>query len=199
MANDMQAFRMTCTGTRPLLVHNVRLASPMNPYAKALKALNSKRSKTDEDRVAIAKVEFEGSLYFDEEIGPYLPGGNLLASITEGAKIKRAGRKVERGVTVVEFELPLVYKGPRDLAGLWGNGESEYVDIRPVTVQSSKVDRCRPIFRDWLIEATVVVDKSAIDIDEFKEVAGLAGKMAGLGDYRKQFGRYAVELEETTL
>jgi hypothetical protein len=38
-------LRMTCTGTRPLLMHNVRLASPLDPYAKRLKALNSKKVK----------------------------------------------------------------------------------------------------------------------------------------------------------
>lgn len=192
----VREVRMVCTGTRPLLLHNVQLASPLNPYAKRLKTLNSKRVKTDEDRIAMARVEFEGSLYFEEGIGPYLPGANLLASLIEGAKIKRAGRKVERGVVVKDFQCPLIYRGPRDIEGLWGGGESEYVDIRPVTVTTSKVDRCRPIFREWAIEAVVLVDEGAIDYEEFVEVAHLAGRMAGLGDYRRVYGRYEVELTE---
>lgn len=192
----MKSVKIVCTGTRPLMVHNVRLASPMNPYARELKKLNSKRVKTDEDRLAMAKVEFEGGLYYDEEIGPYLPGANLLASLIEGGKVKRAGKKIERSVQVVEFELPLIYRGPRDIEGLWGNGESEFVDIRPVTVTTSKVDRCRPIFRNWAIEATLLVDEGGMNYDEFAEVAKLAGAMAGLGDYRRQFGRYDVSLSE---
>src|SRR5512144_1137486 len=109
--------RIVCTGTKPLLLHNVQLASPLNPYAKELKSLNSKRVKTDEDRLAIARVEFEGSLYFEDGVGPYIPGQNVLASLIEGAKITRSGKKVERGVTVESFQCPLIYDGPRTVEG----------------------------------------------------------------------------------
>lgn len=192
----MKKYQLTGTGTRPLLLHNVRLASPMNPYAKRLKALNSKRVKTDEDRLAMARVEFEGGLYFDEALGPYIPGPNVLACLIEGAKIKRWGRKVERGVQVMDFAIPLIYQGPRDIDGLWGGGESEFVDIRPVTVQTSKVDRCRPIFHDWVFETEVLLDESALDPDDFAEVVKLAGSMAGLGDYRRAYGRFDAGLIE---
>lgn len=188
--------RMTCTGTRPLLLHNVRLASPLNPFAKRLKALNSKRNKTDEDRLEIARVEFEGSLYYDEQLGPYIPGQNLFRSLIGGARLIKAGKKIERGVVIADFMLPLVYQGPRDVEGLWGGGESEHVDIRPVTVQRNKVDRCRPIFRDWLIEAEVIVDPKVIEAEEFSEVARLAGELEGLGDFRTMFGRFEAQVVE---
>ena len=107
--------RLTGTGTRPLLVHNVRLASPLNAYAKRLKSLNSKRVKTDEDRLEIARTEWEGSLYHDEELGPYVPGPNLFASLIGGARLLKAGKKVERGVSVTDLYMPLLYRGPRDI------------------------------------------------------------------------------------
>lgn len=187
---------MLCTGTTPLLMHNVQLASPLNPYAKELKRINGKRSKTDEDRFAVARVEFEGGMYFEEGIGPYLPGPNVKASLIEGAKVKRMGVKIKRGVTVTDFKCPLIYQGPRTVEALWGDGKSEFVDMRPVTVQTSKVDRCRPYFRDWKIEATVLLDEGALDYSDFEEIAMLAGAMAGLGDYRSVYGRYSVELTE---
>lgn len=193
----MKRVTMTCVGTRPILLHNVRLASPLNPYAKRLKALNSNRSKTDEDRIEIARVEFEGSLYYDNELGPYIPGENVTACLVEGAKIKRGGKKIERGVQVMSFQCPLLYDGPRTIEGLWNGGESEFIDIRPVTVQTSKVDRCRPIFRNWVIEVDLVVDEGVLDFAEFKTHAEQAGKYAGLGDYRKAFGRFEVSFEVT--
>lgn len=187
---------MTCTGTRPLLLHNVQLASPMNPFSKKLKALSSKRVKTDEDRIEIARVEFEGSLYFDPDLGPYIPGQNLLRSLIGGARLIKAGKKIERGVVIADFQLPLVYSGPRDVEGLWGDGESEFVDIRPVSVQRNKVDRCRPIFRNWLVEADIVIDPKAIEYGEFCEVARLAGEMEGLGDFRTMYGRFDAQVSE---
>ncbi|MEO3922661.1 hypothetical protein ABGB07_02080 [Micromonosporaceae bacterium B7E4] len=187
--------RLTGKGTRPLLMHNVRLASPLNAYAKQLKALNSKRVKTDEDRLAVARVEFEGSLYFDDEVGPYVPGPNLLASLVEGGRLTKAGKKIERGVNVDDLIMPLIYRGPRDVESLWGGGESEYVDLRTVVVQRNKVDRCRPIFREWAFEAEILLDPAVIDLAEFTDVARNAGGMAGIGDYRRMYGRYSVEIE----
>lgn len=187
--------RLTATGTRPVIFHNVQLASPLNPYAKRLKQLNSKRVKTDDDRLEIAKVEWEASLYFDKEIGPYIPGPNVFRSLINGARITKAGKKIERGVLVNDLVMPLLYRGPRDLAGLWGDGESEYVDVRTVVVQRNKVDRCRPIFRDWKFEAEVILDPKIIDFDEFAAVAQDAGAMEGIGDYRLMYGRYSVEVE----
>lgn len=182
--------RLTGTGTRPLLVHNVRLASPLNAYAKRLKALNSKRVKTDEDRLEIARVEWEGSLYHDEELGPYVPGPNLFASLIGGARLLKAGKKIERGVSVTDLYMPLLYRGPRDIEALWGNGESEFVDLRTVVVQRAKVDRCRPVFRDWSFEAEILLDPSVIELDEFVQVCQNAGQFEGLGDYRRMYGRY---------
>lgn len=189
-------LRLTAKGTRPLLMHNVRLASPLNPYAKQLKTLNSKRSKTDEDRLAIARVEFEGSLYWDAEVGPYMPGPNLLASLVEGGRLTKAGKRVERGVNVDDLVMPLVYRGPRDVDGLWGEGESEFVDLRTVVIVRAKIDRCRPIFREWAFEADILLDESVMDPEEFAEVARNAGAMAGVGDYRRMYGRYSAEIEQ---
>lgn len=187
--------RLVGTGTRPLLMHNVRLASPLNAYAKKLKALNSKRVKTDEDRLEIARVEWEGGLYFDEAVGPYIPGANLFASLIEGARLLKAGKKIERGLSVTELVLPLIYRGPRDINSLWGNGESEHVDMQMAKVQTSRVERCRAIFREWSFEAELLLDPSIIEFAEFEAVANNAGAFSGLGDYRKLYGRYSVQVQ----
>jgi hypothetical protein len=173
-------------------MHNVQLASPLNAYAKRLKAMNAKRVKTDEDRLEIARVEWEGSLYFEPEIGPFIPGANMFRSLINGARLTKAGKKIERGVMVTELVLPLIYKGPRDIPTLWGKGESEYVDVRTVVIQRSKIDRCRPVFRQWAFEADCLIDPKVIDFDEFAEVAANAGEMEGIGDYRLMYGRYSV-------
>jgi hypothetical protein len=188
-------LRLTCTGTRPLLMHNVQLASPLNPYAKRLKGLNAKRVKTDEDRLAIARAEFEGGLYWAEVAGPFIPATALRRSLVGGARLIKAGKKIERGVVVTDYILPLVYEGPRDVEGLWGGGSSPFVDIRVVALRGVKIDRCRPIFRSWLVEAEVIADPQVIEYAEFCEVARLAGEMEGIGDFREMYGRYTTRVE----
>ena len=189
--------RLTCTGTRPLLLHNERLASPLNPYSRRIAELTAVRRKTEEQLWQIARLEFEGGLYFDEDLGPYVPASMLRKSLITGARLIRAGKKIERGVAISDFMLPLLYDGPRDIDGLWGQGpgQSPFVDMRPVRVQSARIDRCRPVFRDWVIEAEVIADPQVIEMVQFAEVARLAGEMQGIGDYREMYGRYSTVTE----
>lgn len=188
--------RLTLEGTTPLMVHNVRLASPLNSYAKRLKALNGKRNKTDEDRLEIARVEWEGGLYFDDTVGPYVPAQNVFRTLINGGRLTKQGMKIERGVSFADHILPILYSGPRDLDTMWGNGESEYVDIRSVTVQRNRVDRCRPFFPSWRLEAELEADSSVLEFEELQAIAESAGRMVGLCEYRLIYGKFRPTLEQ---
>lgn len=191
--------KIVARGTRPLLMHNVRLASPMNPYAKELSRLNKAKpssKRTDDDRLEIARVEWEGGLYFDEEVGPYVPASWVFKTILEGARAGRRGQKIEGGLTVVDLVHPLLYRGPRDIDALWGvGGETEFVDFRTVRVGQAKVDRCRPIFKQWSFEAELLLDPTVLDVAELEDIAKIAGQLKGIGDYRQQYGRFDATIE----
>jgi hypothetical protein len=191
--------RITGRGTTPLLMHNVRLASPMNPFAKKLSALTSAKTsskRTDADRIEIARVEFEGGLYHDEELGPYVPAKWISKNLLDAARRGRRGKLVEEGVMVAEGCLvnPLVYHGPRDVDGLWGDGESKYVSFDTVRVGTAKVDRCRPIFDEWGFEIDFEVEDDVMDFDTFKSIAQIGSRL-GVGDYRTgSYGRFNVDV-----
>lgn len=204
--------RISGKGTTPLLMHNVRLASPMNPYAKKLSALTSVKTssrRTDQDRIDIARVEFEGGLYhtatlpevspyFSKTVGPYVPAKWLAKNLLDAARRGRRGKLVEEGVMVAEGSLvnPLIFKGARDLDTLWGNGESEYVSFETVRVGMAKVDRCRPIFNDWSFEAFFEVEEDVLDFDEFESIATIGSRL-GVGDYRTgSYGRFNVKVDK---
>ena len=190
--------RLTATGTRPLLMHNVQLASPMNPFAKELSRLNKAKpssKRTDEDRMEIARVEWEGGLYFEEGVGPFIPASGVFKCLLEGARSGRRGKKIEGGLVVVEMTHPLIYRGARDIKGMWADGSGEFVDFRTVRVGQAKVDRCRPVFRQWSFESELLVDPSVLDVAELADIAAIAGKLVGLGDYRQQYGRFDTLVE----
>lgn len=191
--------RFTARGTRPLIMHNVRLASPMDSFAKKLSQLNRAKmssKRTDEERLEIARVEWEGGLYFDEDLGPYVPASWVFKCLLEGARAGRRGPKIEGGITVVEMVHPLLYSGPRTVDSLWGDdGTSRFVDFRSVRVGQAKVDRCRPIFPVWSFEADLLVDPGVIDVAELGDIADISGKLKGIGDYRQQFGRFEATVE----
>lgn len=187
-------LRVRAVGTRPLLMHNIQLASPLNKWAKAIKEISSKRVKTDEDRLAMAQFEFYGSLYYDDEIGPYIPGTMIFANLIEGAKITKNGRKVERGIDVVEFYHPLTYDGPRNSTELWD--DPSFVDIRSVRVGQARIDRTRPIFNRWEVEFDMLCDEEILNRDEVLRIINHAGTYSGFGDYRKMYGHYEPEISD---
>lgn len=62
----MKKFTLTLTGVTPLLVHNARLADPLDPIVRQTKPISGKRSKTEEDHLELARLEFIGGLYYDQ-------------------------------------------------------------------------------------------------------------------------------------
>lgn len=186
-------IRFQIVGTTSLLMHNAQLSDPLNPITRQLKDVSSKRTKTMDDHEEMARIEFMGGLYCDDEIGPFIPGVNLHRCLVEGAKLNKLGRHVERGVIVKDEMLPLGYKGPRNPDDLWK--DANFVSRLSVGVTTSRVMRTRPMFRTWALEADLVVDQGQLDLNQITEIAEKAGLMIGLGDYRPRYGRFDVTVQ----
>lgn len=186
-------IRITLTGDGPLLMHNEQLANPFNPLTKAMKELTSKRKKTEDDLNAIMRIEFEGGMYFDDKIGPYVPTWNIRKCFVEGGRINKLGKHIERALAVGASRAPLQYDGPRTVEGLWAR--PEFRDVRSVKIAQSKTARCRPTFEPWALAFDAEIDTTIINLDEFAAVVGRAGKMVGLGDFRQRYGRFTATVD----
>lgn len=187
-------FRITIEGTDALLMHNARLANPLDPAAKAVKKLTGKRNKTDDDYEELAHVEWTGSFYFDPDVGPYIPGDNIWRSLYDAAKKHKKGPRIKEGVFISTNVNPLAYHGPRTLDGLWA--DENFKHFASVKVGTSRTSRCRPMFRKWRTEAQGVLDTAVMDLAELQQVAETAGSLIGLGDWRPRFGRYVAAVEK---
>lgn len=188
----MIKVRLTLEGIAPLLMHNIRLADPLDPYKKALAQLTSKRKKTDDDYVEMARLEFFGGMYHDADLGPYIPGANVEACLRKAGGLSKQSKKIERGLMINELMLPLIYKGPRDLEALWEDPNHRLTIMVRVT---GRVPRCRPKFDHWVVEADADVDPSILDTADLERIAEDAGVMMGLGDWRPRYGRFKVTAE----
>jgi hypothetical protein len=182
------------TGQSPLLMHNGQLANPFNKFAKALKEVTSKRKKTEEDQLAIMRIEWEGGLYFDPEVGPYVPSENLESLINDGARLQKRGQDVERAVFVLTRKVPLLYDGPRDVEGMWAS--EKFLDYRSTVNPSSggRTMRARPIFYQWALELDVHYRPDVIDRADLIRFLTDAGQHKGLMDYRPRYGQFTVEV-----
>lgn len=186
-------FRITFTGTGPLLMHNGRLANQLDPATQAMKALTSKRKKTDDDLLDIARAEFMGGLYIDPDVGPYMPGENIERAIRDGATLTKNGMNVKRGLFIETDINPIAYAGPRTADELWA--DENFRLIRTVRNQQNRVSRTRPMFTDWRVAAEGTLDEAILDFRTLGSIVEQAGMYVGLGDWRPRYGRFTAELE----
>lgn len=192
----MNRFRLTLTGTAPILMHNAQLSDEFNPVTLEMKKITAKKTKkTEDDRWELRRLEFVGGLYYDHDAGPYIPAANIEASIAKAAGLTRNGQDVKRGVRLTTDFNPLAYGGgPRTPDELWK--DENFVHNASVKVGTARIIRTRPIFRNWATEAEGVFDNSVIDFESLKMFAEKAGQLIGLGDWRPRFGTFDVEIEE---
>lgn len=150
------------------------------------KAITGKRKKTDADYEEIARLEFLGGLYMNDE-GPFIPSGNFRKCLIEGARRNKDGKQFEVGLFVLN-DAKLIYEGPRDAKAMWESKEFMWTTV--VGNQRASIMRTRPRFNDWQCQFEVDVDTSMIDANCLQNAIENAQKM-GICDARNiGYGRF---------
>lgn len=184
----MEQINLKIEGVCPLLQHDDKMANPFNEYTKRMKALSSKRKKTEDDLWELAHIEWEAALYHTPERGYYMKAECLEGAFYEAAKTKKLGKVFKEAVRINDdpafhFEHEEL---PPDLLFL----KNEYRDFRTVKIQRNKVLRCRPIFSEWHCEFELSYDETRLDEQEIVDMVNYAGQYIGLCDYRPKYGRF---------
>ncbi len=184
-------------GQSPLIMHNERLADPMDSFTQALAAVTSKRKKTIDDHIEIAHIEFLGGLYTTPVMDwplngakatPALPAWNVLRCLQDGGARHKRGKDVPRGIYPLAEYATLLYDGPSDPAALWS--DSGFSLRKSVGVSRSRTMRTRPLFTNWQAELPIEVDDKIFDLHALETIWSDAGTYAGLGDMRPVYGRF---------
>lgn len=190
----MDLLHARITGTYPLIPHNGRTADPMDRYSKMIKEVSSKRKKTDADHAELARLEWEAALYLNEAGRPIIPANNLRGALLgkhSAARRQKLGKDAQLGIFLTK-DAVLEYDGPKDLAELSQDGRFRYAAL--VTVQSSRIMRTRPIFKDWAAEIEIEYNPDFIEKDLLEYLLAVAGNEVGLMDWRPTYGRFSVEI-----
>lgn len=188
--------KISCQGTAPLLMHNVRLADPLDPATQRLSALTSAKSsskRTAEDHVAITRAEFMGGLYYTDDVGPVMPTRLVEASLKKAGGLTKDGTRLQRALIFFTIEEPLLYDGPRSLAGLWADPDFRYTMM--VRVGQQRVPRTRPMFKRWGFSTVAELDTTVMELKDLHRIGETAGLYFGLGDWRPRFGRFEFRAE----
>lgn len=193
----------TASGGSALVMHNERLADPLDPFTQAIANVSKKRNKTTADYEEIAYLEFLGGLYTDPVAGyplngsspkPCIPAWNVLRCLQDGGRRHKRGMDVPRGIYPLTETAELIYDGPAEPDKLWKAGGFSL--RKSVGVQRSRTMRTRPMFVDWQARLSIEVDATVFDLHTLQQIWKDAGIYAGLGEMRPIYGRFAATIEE---
>ena len=192
----MSDIRIKLVGTSPILLHNIQLSDPDHPITREIKAITSKRNKTEDDRHAIEKLEWFGGLYTAPGIqGLVMPTGNIRRCLIGAARINKLGKNVERALGFTSLHVPMDYDGPKDVDALFA--DPRFHNRSSVRVGSSRVMRVRPQIVSWSLVADAFLLDDVMDFDDFRRVVERAGLAEGLGDNRMNgYGRFVGEVTQ---
>lgn len=172
----------------PLLMHNGRLADPNYEFTKAMKPIQAKRKKTEDDFERLSELEFLGSLYTEAE-KIVIPSDVIYATMIAGAKKQRKGVEAKSGI-FCDGNFPIIYDGPKDPLKLYRHGG--FTDVRRVVIGKASIMRTRPIFRDWQLKFSISYDPSILNESQIVNFVEDAGSVVGMCDYRPRFGRFQI-------
>jgi len=203
----MEQIKFRLVGETALLMHNNRLANPLDKYSQEISGKSGKRKKTIEDIWELARIEWEGGLYFyDGEIK--LPSRVINKCFERGATKQKNGMLWKTGCFIKEDYFPLSYKGTKISVEETEEVPNPALDKHfkkhmyqaMVKVGTASILRTRPLFEEWSCELTVMYDDSVMNKSSLIQAAVDAGRLVGLCDWRMekggQFGRFSVEVIE---
>lgn len=190
-------IQLHLTGAKALILHNGRLANPLDPYTRQLGAISKKRNKTDEDRIEMMRIEARGAAYETADNLLGVPTLNIWASLHIGAKQFKRGKDIERGLICDADHIePLLVSGePVDVDEYLS--DPDHIDYRSVRVQSSRTMRARPIVQRWSCSHEFEMMDDIFDFSDFEPIVRWSGLYVGLMEWRPIFGTYTATIEQT--
>jgi len=191
----MKKIKCEFHGVSPLIMHSCQCVNPLHPLSIAQKKINAKKkNKTDEDLAMLSDLEWEGGLYWNDEVGVYVPAENIEATIREGAKARRKGKDIVKGFMVEDMMVPLDIG--ENLTKEEMKADFRFRDVRAMRVKTSRVMRTRPRFNMWNITFTAMYDEKVLNFDEIVDAIEYAGQYVGLCDSRPKYGKFSARVTE---
>ena len=181
------------TGIAPLLQNNPQTVDPFNRYSKAKKAITNKRTaKTDDDLIELGNLETESKVYFDDEIGVYVPATWLTEAInvTAFAVAKIGKAKMRGGLFATEPKVKLHYRDMGKVKTITDVVMNPAFRHRMLLKQGQvRVPKDAPIYHDWSFQTVIEFDDTVLDFGSLKRIVERAALYGGFGDFRPTFGR----------
>lgn len=190
----MKNIKCDFHGISPIILHSCQCVNPLHPLTLEMKKITSKRKKTEEDLIQLSNLEWESGLYWNDEIGVYIPAENIEATIREGAKASKNGKAIVKAFRCNTL-MPKLEIG-EDLTKEQMMNDNRFRDVRMMKVQQARVMRTRPRFNTWDLSFEASYDEKIIDFETLINAIEYAGRYTGLCDSRPKYGQFVARITE---
>lgn len=188
---NVKSALVKLVGTEYLVLNNMDGADPdtelSREYNDIVNAGRGRSTLTEVQEARKKRIQWERSLYLNEDGRVVFPTYNILQCLTAAARNYRLGGVLDRGAVQVNGSQVLVEHGFGDdldtlyKATCW----TKFVNGNPSSGKgSSKVQLTRPRFSPWGLSFTAEVDTDSLDWANFEKIVHTAGRV-GIGNARK--------------
>ena len=195
-------YRVTLSGTSPLIVHNGAAGlDTHSPVKREIARITAKKgtNRTETDELRLVELECINALYLDAAGRPTFPAAAVRACIERAARKQKQGGSVREGLIVSSVDA-FDYDEGRYGRTVEELGRKAQFRV-PVVVQRARVMRTRAMFElPWTIRATVETLVESVDRAMLENWLETAGRLVGIGDWRPEksghYGRFNAAVEE---
>ena len=185
---------LTCTfiGSGDLRINNPQTADSLNKYAKKIKALRAVKKKTEADEINLRNIEVESKLYFNEELGVWIPTTWIIAALggLSFKQLKISKADLRGGVFPNSSKMKLKYNGMENVKKIEDvvlNHRFRSLDL--LKQGTVKLPKSTPTFQGWSFDVDLDFDEEIITELEIERILAMSIERKGYGDFRMGRGR----------
>lgn len=187
-------IRLHLTGTRPMLLHNGRLANPLDPHTRAIAAIATKKKKTDSELAELAAMEARGGMYETAKGELGLPYDNVWRCLFDAGKAYKLGSAIKQALVPSPDIAVLIIGGKPQKCDTYVTGPDRFL-YGSVVVNGRRTMRARVIIpAGWEAEVKFVLLEDVLQAEKLKPVLERAGRLCGLCDWRPKYGTFEAEM-----
>ncbi len=189
-------------GIAPLLQNNPQTVDPFNKYAKRMAEINKQKTykKTEEGILEMREIEMRSKIYFDAELGIYIPARWINEALAKdsNAIIKSSKEKIRGSVFLIDEKIKLHYDGENLVKtedDIVKNPKFQRLLILKQG-QQTRLAKAAPIFHNWSFELDFEYDDKIHDFKQLQLLILHVSKYSGFGDFRPTYGRALAEVTQ---
>ncbi len=194
----MKRLTFTIVGRNEIRLSNPQGVDPLNQYSIRMKSFTDvHHSRRDEQHyLAQRDLECESKLYWNNELGVYIPTTWIVEAIAKEsfAQVKVSKAKMRGAVFLTTDKIKLHYNGENEVRTKEDVIHNPNLRAtQPIKQGQVRIIKVFPKFEGWSFSVELDFDERIYTELEMKKILSVAVTRTGFGDFRPTYGTGHIE------